>query len=49
MSSAVLKVRFCGYDFEPEMSTFRQWLDLTGPKLPRHSDLAVAVRDALTR
>ncbi|KQN69183.1 hypothetical protein ASE91_09245 [Sphingomonas sp. Leaf62] len=33
----------------PLLDAFRQWLDATGPKLSRRSDLAVAIRDALTR
>ena len=31
------------------LDAFRQWLDATGPKLSRRSDLAVAIRYALTR
>ena len=33
----------------PMLDAFRQWLDATGPKLSRRSDLAVAIRYALTR
>ena len=33
----------------PLLDAFRQWLDATGPKLSRRSDLAVAIRYALTR
>ena len=33
----------------PLLDAFRHWLDATGPKLSRRSDLAVAVRYALTR
>jgi hypothetical protein len=33
----------------PLLDAFRRWLDATGPKLSRRSDLAVAVRYALTR
>lgn len=33
----------------PLLAAFRQWLDATGPKLARRSDLAVAIRYALTR
>ena len=33
----------------PLLDAFRQWLDVIGPKLSRRSDLAVAVRYALTR
>lgn len=33
----------------PLLVAFRQWLDATGPKLSRRSDLAVAIRYALTR
>ena len=31
------------------LDAFRQWLDATGPKLSRRSDLAVAIRYALAR
>lgn len=33
----------------PLLAAFRQWLDATGPKLARRSDLAIAIRYALTR
>ena len=33
----------------PLLKAFRRWLDATGPRLSRRSDLAVAVRYALTR
>jgi transposase len=33
----------------PLLDAFRQWLDATGPKLSRRSDLAVAIRYALAR
>ena len=33
----------------PLLDAFRQWLDATGHKLARRSDLAVAIRYALTR
>lgn len=33
----------------PLLKAFRRWLDVTNPKLSRRSDLAVAVRYALTR
>lgn len=33
----------------PLLDAFRRWLDATGPKLARRSDLAVAIRYALTR
>ena len=33
----------------PLLDAFRQWLDATGPKLSRRSDLAVAIRYTLTR
>jgi hypothetical protein len=33
----------------PLLDAFRQWLDVTGPKLSRRSDLAVGIRYALAR
>jgi transposase len=33
----------------PLLAAFRRWLDATAPKLARRSDLAVAIRYALTR